>query len=109
MALDDREQKILEEIERQFYEEDPKLAESVRTANIASISTKNLKWALLALVAGLGVMLGFFTVSTYVALAGFVVMVLAVVWLLAIIRKRAGMSFSRGIWNRIWQRATRTD
>ncbi len=109
MPLDDREQKILEEIERQFYEEDPKLAETVRTASIASISTKNLKWALLSLAVGVGLMLGFFTWSTYVALAGFAVMVLAVAWIVAIIRKRAGMSISGRLAGRFWQRLTRSD
>lgn len=96
MPLDDREQKILEEIERQFYEEDPKLAETVRTASLASISTRNLKWAILALLAGIGLMLGFFTRSTLVALGGFVVMVLAVAWIVAIVRRRAGMSLGSG-------------
>jgi cation transporter-like permease len=92
MPLDDREQKILEEIERQFYQEDPKLAESVRTASLASAATKNLKWAILAFVIGTGVMLGCFTRFTFVALAGFVVMVLSVAWTVAILRHRAGLS-----------------
>ncbi len=96
MPLDDREQRILDEIERQFYEEDPKLAESVRTASLASISTRNLKWAVLSLIVGFGLMFGFFTRSTYVALAGFAVMVLSVAWIVAIVRKRAGMSVGAG-------------
>jgi len=96
MPLDDREQRILEEIERQFYEEDPKLAESVRTANLASTSTRNLKWAILAVAVGLGLMLGFFTRLTLVALGGFVVMVLSVAWIVAILRRRAGMSLGSG-------------
>ena len=49
MPLDDREQRILEEIERQFYEDDPKLAETVRTASLASASGRHLKWAVLGL------------------------------------------------------------
>jgi cation transporter-like permease len=92
MPLDDREQKILEEIERQFYQEDPKLAESVRTASLASAATRNLKWALLAFVVGTAVMLGLFTRFTLAALAGFVVMVLSVAWIVAILRHRAGVS-----------------
>jgi uncharacterized membrane protein YphA (DoxX/SURF4 family) len=90
MPLDDREQRILEEIERQFYEEDPKLAETVRSTTIASVSARQLKWAILTLVAGVGVMLGFFTRSTVVALAGFVVMVAAVAWIIAIVQRRSG-------------------
>jgi hypothetical protein len=94
MPLDDREQRILEEIERQFYQEDPKLAETVRSASIASLSGSHLKWAVLGLVAGLGVMLGFFTRNTFVALAGFAVMVGALAWIIAIVRRRAGMGSS---------------
>ena len=90
MPLDDREQRILEEIERRFYEEDPKLAETVRTTTLAAFSARQLKWAILTLVVGVGVMLGFFTRSTYVALAGFVVMVLAVAWIVAIVQRRSG-------------------
>jgi uncharacterized RDD family membrane protein YckC len=96
MPLDDREQRILEEIERQFYEEDPKLAETVRSATLASISTKNLKWAILSLGAGVALMLGFFTRQTLVALVGFAVMVLAVAWIIAIVRKRAGITMGPG-------------
>lgn len=91
MALDDREQKILEEIERQFYQEDPKLADTVRTTTLASISARQLKWAVLALVAGVGIMLGFFTRNTPVALIGFVVMVVAVAWIIAIVQRRSGV------------------
>ena len=92
MPLDDREQRILEEIERQFYEEDPKLAETVRTATLASLSGKHLKWALLGLIAGLAVMLGFFTTNTLVALVGFALMVLSVMGIVAIARTRAGVA-----------------
>jgi uncharacterized membrane protein YphA (DoxX/SURF4 family) len=89
MPLDDREQRILEEIERQFYEDDPKLAETVRTTTLAVISARHLKWAILAMLAGVGIMLGFFTRSTPVALIGFVVMVVALAWIIAIIQRRA--------------------
>jgi hypothetical protein len=91
MPLDDREQRILEEIERQFYEEDPKLAETVRTATLASLSGKHLKWALLGLVIGTGLMFGFFTRNTVVALLGFGVMVVSVAGIVAIARTRAGV------------------
>jgi len=89
MPLDDKEQRILEEIERQFYEDDPKLAETVRTTTLAVVSARHLKWATLALVAGVGIMLGFFTKNTPVGLAGFVVMVVALAWIIAIVQRRA--------------------
>lgn len=90
MPLDDREQRILDEIERQFYQEDPKLADTVRKTSLAAVSARNLKWAILALVVGVGLMLGFFTSYTLVALAGFVVMVISVAWIVAIVQRRTG-------------------
>ena len=106
MALDDREQRILEEIERQFYAEDPKLAETVRTTTLAAISARQLKWAILALVIGVGVMLGFFTRSTPVALVGFVVMVASVAWIVAIVQRRsgAGLGATRALLGRLRRR-----
>lgn len=92
MPLNDREQRILEEIERQFYEDDPKLAESVRTATLASASSGHLKWAVLGLVGGAALMLVFFTSQTLVALGGFVLMVLSLAWLIAIVRRRSGVA-----------------
>ena len=92
MGLNDNEEKILAEIERQFYEEDPKLAETVRSATLASLSGKHLKWASLGLVVGVGLMLGFFTRNTIVALLGFGLMVVSVVGLVAVVRRRAGVA-----------------
>jgi hypothetical protein len=92
MPLDDREQRILEEIERQFYQDDPRLAESVRDARLATSSSRNLRWALLVFVAGAALMFGFFMSQTLVALGGFAAMVAAVVWIVAILRRRAGVS-----------------
>jgi hypothetical protein len=90
MPLDDREQRILDEIERQFYQEDPDLAETVRKTSLEAVSRRNLKWAILGLIVGTGLMLGFFTSYTLVALVGFVVMVLCVAWIVAIVRRRTG-------------------
>ena len=92
MPLDDREQRILDEIERQFYEEDPKLAETVRTATVASLSSRHLKWAILGLVIGAGLMFGFFTSNTLVALIGFGLMVISVMGIVAIARRRSGVA-----------------
>ncbi|MFQ5947670.1 MAG: DUF3040 domain-containing protein [Acidimicrobiia bacterium] len=90
MPLDDREQRILEEIERQFYQEDPKLAETVRNTTLATVSARNLKWAILGFIAGLGLMLGFFTSNSLVAVLGFVAMVVSVVWIVTIVKRRSG-------------------
>lgn len=81
MPLDEREQRILEEIERQFYEEDPKLAETVAKTTLESVNRKWQRLAIFGLVAGLVVMLAFFTRYTIVALGGFIVMVVSAGWL----------------------------
>ena len=73
MSLDDREQQILSEIERQFYEEDPSLARAVR--NINKPRRFGIRLPIVGLVLGVVIVLAFFTVQTLVALAGFVVIV----------------------------------
>jgi len=69
MPLDDNEQKILAEIERQFYEEDPELARAVR--DIQHPSRLWMRLALFGVIAGLAVIVAFFTSSTLIAFAGF--------------------------------------
>ncbi len=73
MPLDDNEQKILEEIERQFYDEDPELARAVR--DIHHPSRFGIRFSLLGMVAGLVIVIAFFASSTIVALLGFAILV----------------------------------
>jgi len=73
MSLDDREQQILSEIERQFYEEDPSLARAVR--NIDRPRRFGIRLPIVGLVIGAVIMLAFFTVQTIVALVGFAIIV----------------------------------
>ncbi len=73
MALDDHEQKILAEIERQFYEEDPELARAVR--QIARPSRVGVRLAMVGVVAGLAVVIAFFATYTLVAFLGFALLV----------------------------------
>lgn len=87
MPLDEHEQRILEEIERQFYEEDPKLARSVATASLKSRFRPRRRLAIAGFVVGLVVMLASFTASVWIAVAGFVLMLAAAGWLAMSIRK----------------------
>jgi hypothetical protein len=73
MALDDHEQKILAEIERQFYEEDPELARAVK--QIARPSRVGVRLAAVGIVAGLAVVIAFFASNTLVAFLGFALLV----------------------------------
>lgn len=92
MPLDDREQRILKEIEDRFYEEDPDLASTVRSIEKSAASPRTLYLAIAGLVLGIGITLATFTINTYVALGGFVVMVVSGTALVQVLRRRAGKS-----------------
>ncbi|HEX2155249.1 MAG TPA: DUF3040 domain-containing protein [Acidimicrobiia bacterium] len=105
MPLDDREQRILAEIERQFYEDDPELVEAVR--NIDRSRGFGIRLPLVGLIGGLAVVVAFFTSQTIVALAGFTVMVVSATALVHEIRRRGWSlgdsdsgSDDRSIWPR---------
>ncbi len=92
MPLNEREQRILEEIERQFYQDDPKLAETVANTTLESVHRKWNRLALFGFVVGLVVMLASFTRWTAVALGGFVIMVASAGWIAMNLHRRRGES-----------------
>lgn len=75
MPLDDREQRILEEIERNLYAEDPKLAQTVAKTDLATRVKRRQRLAAVGFVLGLAIMLGTFTRLSYLAGLGFILMV----------------------------------
>lgn len=86
MPLDDREQKILAEIERQFYEEDPELAHAVDRINRPS--QLRLRLAIVGVLGGLGVVLFFFATNTILALVGFAILIGSAMVLVPEVRRR---------------------
>lgn len=88
MPLDDREQRILAEIERQFYEEDPALAHAVRTGGRSG--RFGIRLPLLGVLMGVALILATFTSVTWLALVGFVVLVVSATALVQGIRVRGG-------------------
>ncbi len=86
MPLSDREQKILAEIERHFYEGDPALARAVR--NIDRNPRTGLRLPLLGAVCGLVVIGATFTSSTWLALVGFSLLVVSATYLVQALRAR---------------------
>ena len=90
MPLDEREQRILSEIERRFYEEDPDLANTVRSIQRSADSPRTFYLAIAGLIVGVGLTLVTFTFNTWLALAGFVVMVASGTALVQVLRRRAG-------------------
>ena len=87
MPLNEDEQRILEQIERQFYEEDPELARSVAEASLRSKFRPRRRLAIAAFVVGLVVMLASFTSSAWIAAGGFVVMLAAAGWFVTSMRR----------------------
>ena len=98
MPLSEDEQRILSEIERQFYEQDPAFARGVSTTTLYSHAGRNLKWATLGFVAGLVLMLASFAANLLLGFAGFVVMLVCAVVFERNLRKmgKAGWHSMRG-------------
>ncbi len=90
MPLDEREQRILEEIEAQFYQEDPGFAQAVRDTSLDRIAGRRIRWAILGAAAGLVLMLVFFTRNIYIAFGGFILMVGSVAWIVTALRRGGG-------------------
>ncbi len=85
MPLDDKEQRILAEIERQFYEEDPELARAVQ--RIENPLRVGVKLSILGVLAGLAIIVAYLS-ETWVAAAGFALLVLSATSLVNAVRVR---------------------
>jgi peptidoglycan/LPS O-acetylase OafA/YrhL len=81
MPLNEHEQKILDEIERKLYEDDPKLAELVAKAVRNGRDRWKMRLAAVLFVAGAVVMFASFTRSWAIAGAGFLLMVASAGWM----------------------------
>jgi VIT1/CCC1 family predicted Fe2+/Mn2+ transporter len=79
MPLNDHEQQILDEIERRLAEDDPKLVEQVARTDLYTHLTRRIRLAGLAFIVGVLLLLLLFVVSVWIAVAGFVVMVVSAV------------------------------
>ena len=84
-ALDDKEQKILADIERQFYEEDPELARAVK--RIERPARVGLRLSLLGVLAGLVIVIAYVS-TTWVAVLGFALLVASATALVNALRVR---------------------
>ncbi|HEX6222473.1 MAG TPA: DUF3040 domain-containing protein [Acidimicrobiia bacterium] len=89
MPLDDKEQRILAEIERQFYEEDPELARAVR--KIERPSRIGARLSLVGVIAGLAIIIAYIGIL-WVAVVGFVLLVASATSLVNALRLRGWRS-----------------
>jgi hypothetical protein len=86
MPLDDREQRILAEIERQFYAEDPDLAHAVR--NISRSVRYGLRLPVAGMAIGTLILVLSYRAMTLLALVGFAILVVSATGLVHGIRAR---------------------
>ena len=76
MPLSEHEQRLLDQIERALYQEDPKFASTVRATDLRTHMRRRLRRAALVLVLGFALLVtGAVTQQPVVGIAGFVVMV----------------------------------
>jgi uncharacterized protein YqgC (DUF456 family) len=71
MPLSEDEQRILQEIEAQFYATDPHLAQQVSETTLYRHAARNIKWAAIGFVAGFIVLVVSFASSLVAGFAGF--------------------------------------
>ena len=98
MPLSEDEQRILNEIEQRLKESDPHLAREVSSYTVYKHAFRNLKWAVVAFVGGLIMMIVTLSTSFLLAFIGFLAMLLAALSFERNVRRlgRAGFnSYSR--------------
>ena len=74
MPLSEDEQRILQEIEAQFYANDPQLAQQVSETTLYRHAARSIKWAALGFVVGFVLLLVTFTSSPFEGSLGFLAM-----------------------------------
>ena len=94
VPLSEDEQRILHQIEQQFYETDPALARAVGSTSLYRHAFRQIKWASLAFLLGVAILVySLVSLGFWAAFLGFLVMFGSVLWLEHNARKlgRAGL------------------
>lgn len=96
VPLSEDEQRILHQIEQQFYESDPSFAGELGKHTLYAHHLRRMKWAVVAFVVGVILLVVALASETtfFVAFGGFVVMLAAALWFEHNLRRlgRAGMT-----------------
>ena len=77
MPLSEDEQRILHQIEQQFYESDPAFAQSVSQSTLYRHAFRRIKWAALMLVLGLVFLVATLHIHFALSFVGFLIMLAA--------------------------------
>jgi hypothetical protein len=97
MPLSDHEQRMLEQIEKALYAEDPKFAQSVRARDPRVHYRRRLIQAAIGFLIGVGLLVaGVITKYVWMGVAGFLIMLTCAMWALSSWRHMAGLGQRRG-------------
>lgn len=96
VPLSEHEQRLLDQIERELYAEDPKFAHAVRTTNPQSHYKRQIIKAALGLVVGISVLMAGLVVSkgtltVAISVTGFLLMLASGVWALSSWKRMTGI------------------
>ena len=93
VPLSEDEQRILHQIEQQFYETDPDFARSVSQTTLYRHAFRNIKWGVLLFCGGVVMLLLTLSVHFLLAFVGVLIMLVALIFIERNARKlgRAGM------------------
>jgi hypothetical protein len=89
VPLSEHEQRLLDQIERALYAEDPKFASTVRSTDLRAVMRRRIRYAVLLFLVGFGLML-FFVTNPALGIAGFAVMVAALALALSAWKRLGG-------------------
>jgi hypothetical protein len=95
VPLNEDEERILAEIERQFHAEDPDSARRIASTTLQRYLARNCKWAAAGFVLGLIILLSAFASSWILGIVGFVVMLASAVVLIQNLHKMSRLGLEQ--------------
>lgn len=93
MPLSEHEQRILAELEHSLAKEDPRFVKSVRETNVYSHGGRRVRWGVAGFVAGLAILVLFFSRYILVGLFG-----VALMFVSAVVVERNARLLGRASW-----------
>jgi hypothetical protein len=95
VPLNENEERILAEIERQFHASDPESARRIGSTTLQRYLARNCKWAAVGFIAGLVILLAAFASSWILGIFGFLVMVGSAVILIQNLHKMSRLGLEQ--------------
>jgi hypothetical protein len=95
VPLNEDEERILAEIERQFHATDPDSAKRISSTTLHRYLVRNCKWAILGFLVGLVILVAAFASSWILGIFGFLVMVASAVVLIQNLHKMSRLGLEQ--------------